>query len=189
MSRLSSLRQLKLTSAYRIGPARAYLVYFTQSWILLPSMFVFGTIEGTPNIIMGTRWYPWKKYPGVHGRSHWLPDYWFNKLLYILISGVSLNFKQNREVPRVFEVKSRVKTWQVRGIWSQQLEHQQIPKWGRNQVSGRVSVPCWHATPVANGSMETTHNRWRSSSVSRSWNLVESLIGWEVTVGKWFYHR
>ena len=21
---------------------------------------------------------------------------------------------------------------------------------GRNQVSGRVSVPCWHATPVAN---------------------------------------
>ena len=22
---------------------------------------------------------------------------------------------------------------------------------GRNQVSGRVSVPCWHATPVANG--------------------------------------
>ena len=23
----------------------------------------------------------------------------------------------------VFEVKSRVKTWQVRGIWSQQLEH------------------------------------------------------------------
>ena len=24
------------------------------------------------------------------------------------------------------------------------------PKGGRNQVSGRVSVPCWHATPVAN---------------------------------------
>ena len=51
MSRLSSLRQLKLTSAYRIGPARAYLVYFTQSWRSLPSMFVFGTIEDTPNII------------------------------------------------------------------------------------------------------------------------------------------
>ena len=104
-------------------------------------------------------------------------------------------------------MKSRVKTWQVRGIWSQQLEHQQVPKWGtepgvrkgkrsllachtcrkcsmetsqfgkstsvghligeesgklvstirahaspspkrgRNQVSGVVSVPCWHATP------------------------------------------
>ena len=50
MSRLSSLRQQKLTSAYRIGPARAYLVYFTQSWRSLPSMFVLGTIEDTPNI-------------------------------------------------------------------------------------------------------------------------------------------
>ena len=51
MSRLSSLRQLKLTPVYRIGPARAYLVYFTQPWRSLPSMFVFGTIEATPSII------------------------------------------------------------------------------------------------------------------------------------------
>ena len=28
-----------------------------------------------------------------------------------------------RKYQGVFEVKSRVKTWQVRGIWSQQLEH------------------------------------------------------------------
>ena len=56
---------------------------------------------------------------------------------------------KSRTYPGVFEVKSRVKTWQVRGIWSQQLEHKQVPQWGRNQVSGRVSVPCWHATPVA----------------------------------------
>ena len=62
---------------------------------------------------------------------------------------LNLNEK-SRKYQGVFEVKSRVKTWQVRGIWSQQLEHQQVPKWGRNQVSGRVSVPCWHATPVAN---------------------------------------
>ena len=27
-------------------------------------------------------------------------------------------------------MKSRVKTWQVRGIWSQQLEHKQVPQWG-----------------------------------------------------------
>ena len=46
-----SLRQLKLTPAYHIGPARTYLVYFTQSWRSLSSMFVFGTIEDTPNII------------------------------------------------------------------------------------------------------------------------------------------
>ena len=32
--------------------------------------------------------------------------------------------------------------------WSQQAEHMQVPK-GRDQVSGEVSVPCRHATPVA----------------------------------------
>ena len=37
---------------------------------------------------------------------------------------------KSRKYQGVFEVKSRVKTWQVRGIWSQQLEHQQVPKWG-----------------------------------------------------------
>ena len=31
-----------------------------------------------------------------------------------------------------------------------QLEHKQFPKGGRNQVSRRVNVPCWHATPVVN---------------------------------------
>ena len=37
--------------------ARAYLVYFTLSWRWLPSMFVFGTIEDTPNIIRtGCNW-------------------------------------------------------------------------------------------------------------------------------------
>ena len=30
---------------------------------------------------------------------------------------------KSRKYQGVFEVKSRVKTWQVRGIWSQQLEH------------------------------------------------------------------
>ena len=33
--------------------------------------------------------------------------------------------------------------------WSQQVEHMQVPK-RRDQVSGGVSVPCRHATPVAN---------------------------------------
>ena len=37
---------------------------------------------------------------------------------------------KSRKYQGVFEVKSRVKTWQVRGIWSQQLEHYQVPKWG-----------------------------------------------------------
>ena len=46
------------------------------------------------------------------------------------------------------EVKIRVKARQVREIWFQQLEHKQFPKRERNPVSGRVSVPCWHATPL-----------------------------------------
>ena len=32
--------------------------------------------------------------------------------------------------------------------WSQQVEHMQVRR-GRDQVSGGVSVPCQHATPVA----------------------------------------
>ena len=58
---------------------------------------------------------------------------------------------KSRKYRGVFKVKSRVKTRQIREICSQQLEHKQAPKKGiRNQVSGRVSVPCWHTTPVAN---------------------------------------
>ena len=37
---------------------------------------------------------------------------------------------KSRKYQGVFEVKSRVKTWQVRGIWSQQLKHKQVPQWG-----------------------------------------------------------
>ena len=35
----------------------------------------------------------------------------------------------------------------------------------RNQVSGRVSVPCWLATPVANAPWKPLIIRWRSCSV------------------------
>ena len=34
-----------------------------------------------------------------------------------------INGAKSRKYQGVFEVKSRVKTWQIRGIWSQQLEH------------------------------------------------------------------
>ena len=37
---------------------------------------------------------------------------------------------KSRKYQGVFEVKSRVKTWQVRGIWSQKLEQKQVPQWG-----------------------------------------------------------
>ena len=38
-------------------------------------------------------------------------------------------------------------------VWETGFNNQSTfkpPKRGRNQVSGVVSVPCWHATPVAN---------------------------------------
>ena len=53
---------------------------------------------------------------------------------------------------------------------------------GRNQVSGRVSVPCLH-TPL-----QMLHgNHSKSVKVKfgiKVMKLAESLIGWEVTVGK-----
>ena len=46
-------------------------------------------------------------------------------------------------------------------------------------MSGRVSVPCWLATPVANAPWKPLIIRWRSSSVQRSWKW------WKVwSVGK-----
>ena len=67
-------------------------------------------------------------------------------------------------------ILSRVKTWQVRGIWSQQLEHKQVPQWGTEPgvLKGKRSLLACHTR--CKYSMETTHNRWRSSSISRSWH-------------------
>ena len=66
---------------------------------------------------------------------------------------------KSRKYQGVFEVKSRVKTWQVRGIWSQQLEHQQVPKWGTEPGvrKGKRSLLACHTRCKC--SMETTHNR------------------------------
>ena len=62
---------------------------------------------------------------------------------------------------------------------SQQLEHKQIPKGGRNQASVRLSVYCLHATPAAMR-MKTTRNSVKVKLGIKV--MVESLIGWEVTV-------
>ena len=47
-------------------------------------------------------------------------------------------------------MKSRVKTWQIRGIWSQQLEHKQVPQWGKEPGvrKGKRSLMAYHT--VAN---------------------------------------
>ena len=56
---------------------------------------------------------------------------------------------RKREVPRVFEIqKSGDKT--SSGEIGLDIRTHASPKVGQDQVSGGVSVPCWHATPVAN---------------------------------------
>ena len=58
--------------------------------------------------------------------------------------------KQNRESTEGYSksIVGKITTSSEKD-WSQQVEHMQVPK-GRDQVSGGVSVPCRHATPVAN---------------------------------------
>ena len=62
---------------------------------------------------------------------------------------------KSRKYQGVFEVKSRVKTWQVRGIWSQQLKHKQVPQWGTEPGvrKGKRSLLACHTR--CNCSMET----------------------------------
>ena len=79
-------------------------------------------------------------------------------------------------------MKSRVKTLQVRLIWSQQLEHKQVPKKGTEPGvrKGKRSLLASHTRCKC--SMETTHNSVKVGI--KIMKLVESLIGWEVTVGQ-----
>ena len=66
---------------------------------------------------------------------------------------------KSRKYQGVFEVKSRVKTWQVRGIWSQQLEHKQVSQWGTEPGvrKGKRSLLACHTRCKC--SIETAHNR------------------------------
>ena len=91
---------------------------------------------------------------------------------------------KSRKYQGVFDVKSRVKTWQARGIWSQQLEHKQVPKhWTEPCVrKGKCSLLACHTRCKC--SMETTHTSVKVKVGIKVMKLVESLIGWEVTVGQ-----
>ena len=91
---------------------------------------------------------------------------------------------KSRKYQGVFKVKSRGKTWQVRGIWSQQLEHKQVPKRGTEPVvlKGKRSLLSSHTRCIC--SMETTHNSVKAKLGINVVKLVESLIGREVTVGQ-----
>ena len=79
-------------------------------------------------------------------------------------------------------MKSRVKTRQVRVIWSQQLEHKQVPKRGTEPGvrKGKRSLLACHTRCKC--SIETTRNSVKVNLVIKVIKLVESLISWEVTV-------
>ena len=81
-------------------------------------------------------------------------------------------------------MKRRVKTWQVRGIWSQQLKHKQVPKRGTEPGVRKGKCPLLASHTRCNCSMETTHNSVKVKFGIEVMKLVESLIGWEVTVGQ-----
>ena len=85
---------------------------------------------------------------------------------------------KSRKYRGVFKVKSRVKTWQVRGIWSQQLEHKQSPKRGTEQgvQKGKRSLMACHTRCKC--SMETTNNSVKVKLGMKVMKFVESLICW-----------
>ena len=104
------------------------------------------------------------------------------------ISGIELSSvilcqtkTKSRKYQGVSKVKSRVKT-QIWEIWSEQLEHKQVPKRGRYQMSGRVSVPLLACHTRCTCSIETTRNSVKVKLDINVMKLVESLIGWEVIV-------
>ena len=91
---------------------------------------------------------------------------------------------KSRKYQGVFEVKRRVITWQVRGIWSQQLEHKKVPIWGTETGvrKGKRSLLACHTRCKC--SLESTRNSVKVKVGIKVMKLVESLIGWEVTVGQ-----
>ena len=91
---------------------------------------------------------------------------------------------KSRKYPGVFEAKSRVKTWQVRGIWSQQYEHKQVPQWGTKPGVRKGKRSLLACCIRCKCSMETTHNSVKFKVGIKVMKLVESLIGWEVTEGQ-----
>ena len=80
-------------------------------------------------------------------------------------------------------MKSREKkTRQVRENWSQQLEHKQVPKRGREPGvrKGNRSLLACHTR--CKYSMDTTRNSVKDKLGIMVMKLVESLLGWEVPV-------
>ena len=73
---------------------------------------------------------------------------------------------------------------EVRGIWSQQLEHYQVPKWGTEPGVRKDKHSLLACHTRCKCSMETTRNSVKVKVGIKVMKLVESLIGWVVTVGE-----
>ena len=92
--------------------------------------------------------------------------------------------KQNRESTEGYSNWNAEKRRQVRGkLVSTTGAHPSLKKAGRSQKSRRVSVPCWHASPVANAPLKPlTCNSVKVKVGIKFMKLMESLISWDVTV-------
>ena len=70
------------------------------------------------------------------------------KFRLIPLSSFRQEVSKIEKVPRGIKGESREKDMASSVYWS----ISKSPKGGRNQISGKVSFPCWLATPVANAS-------------------------------------
>ena len=113
----------------------------------------------------------------VHSHAHtWSRPICDLHILYLLRA-------KSRKYQGVFKVKSRVKTWQNRGIWSQQLEHKQVPKRVTEPGvrKGKRSLPACHTRYQC--SMETSRisvkfnqDRYECHSIGvNPWKLVSTI--------------
>ena len=91
---------------------------------------------------------------------------------------------KSRKYQGALKAKSRAETWQARGIWSQQLEHKQVPKRGTEPGVRKRKCSLLASHIRCKCSMETTHNSVNVKLGIKVMKLVESLIGWEVTAGQ-----
>ena len=97
----------------------------------------------------------------------------------------SVPFRSKIEkVPRGIQGENRVETWQVRGIWSQQLEHKQVQKRGTKPGVRKVKRSLLASQTRCKCSMETTHNSMKVKLGIKVMEFMEILIGWEVAVGQ-----
>ena len=92
------------------------------------------------------------------------------------IDGYSSYKKQKQKYRGMFETqKSRNKT--SSGEIGLNIRTLASPKVGQDQVSGGVSVLCWHAAPVANVLWKPLTISKKSNSVIRSRSVIGSKIG------------